>query len=433
MVDAVMNSADIAAALNDRPGDALGLSPVHDLAVIGNSIAAYGWPVSTTGNIIHGSEGFHFWAETLSRGLIRAPRSMSFAVSGAQLGAIADQAALAAETTADTVVIGPSVATNDLDAGTYDIGPLIGTIWSTLRAARKRVVAFLELPRGGSDGSGQTLTATGLARQAAANQWMRDNADAYGVILLDAGPDFVDPALAAYQPKAGVTHDGKHPSQNGQYLIGKRIAAALALILPPRDVLSWMSFSETVAAYDATYNPRGNLVKNPMMLGGSTNAGSWSTADSNVTGLTQTRSVVTQGGRRLQQFVVSGTPTAGEAQLGISQSLDAANLAPGDVIEGLAFVSVDAGSAGLKGVRAMYRNSITAGTVDAAAGGMTGSYTDTVGRMPSEAWEGVLRIPRYVIPADFSAPLVRAQLVFAQNQVAAATVRFSHFEVRKVA
>lgn len=408
----------------------------RDVAVVGDSRLYRGW--TTTSGLRHASDGVHFWASVLSNQRARFLQSNNFAVAGATLqpgaNSILDQLEAAIASSA-SMILGNG-GTNDWDQPdhTVDVTTSIRTIWERLYRAGKVIIWLMETPRGGPQGAGQALDATDLARVRNLNAWMRQNASLYDVHLIDANPDFVDLTSTSYIPKAGVTHDGKHYNQHGAALIGQRVAAVLNAILPPRDALNW----DNGKAYNATTCPRGNLLNNGLFAGTAqtgTHAGtatSWISSDNNVSGLTITRSLVTSGGRQLQQINATGTPTSANALSAIAQSPTLTDFAPGDVVELVAYIECDAGQTGLLGIRNWFQYSNGATQVF-GAGGTPSGFTDTTGQMPTFAWAGVYRSPPITIPeGTFTSPSVRFGLDLAQNVAANVTARIGNVSLQKI-
>ena len=81
--------------------------------------------------------------------------------------------------------------------------------------------------------------------------------------FLDWNAPFVDGGDADGQPKAGYTHDGTHFDNRGGEAVGEFMANYFKPLLPPTAprVLS----NDDI--YDATNNPFGCLINNPMLLG----------------------------------------------------------------------------------------------------------------------------------------------------------------------
>lgn len=127
----------------------------------------------------------------------------------------------------------------------------------------KQVVLFSILPR-------NSLSAAQLAVQAQINtalrEWIKALSSTVPVVFVDCWRDLADPALtngtAATVPVSALV-DGIHPSPAGAYLMAKRAVQAMTPIIIPAPSLS----QGAADLFDATNNPKGNLLTNPQLTG----------------------------------------------------------------------------------------------------------------------------------------------------------------------
>jgi hypothetical protein len=102
------------------------------------------------------------------------------------------------------------------------------------------------------------------------------------IVLADPFESIVDYALTTGEPIGGyaagataMTADGIHPSKRGAYMMGKVIVDALGGRVTPLERLP-VSPSD---AYDATWNPTGNLLANGAFIGTGGTAGTGASGD----------------------------------------------------------------------------------------------------------------------------------------------------------
>lgn len=206
-------------------------------------------------------------------------------------------------------------------------------------------IIVAETPRG----AGNALTGTNLANHLAVRDWIKSYFPSIGVRVADPWPDLIssDPTeAAAGLPKAGLFHDGLHPSPDGARIIGRHIAAQLIDLFPAKLLLPVFA-----SPYDATTNKYGQLTTNPLCTGtagtptGSANAtgqlaDGWTCSGSSWTGGSVVLSKeANPSGGEYQVFTLGGTPTATGSTLVFSQSITLANVASGNKIKAVAKIA----------------------------------------------------------------------------------------------
>lgn len=206
-------------------------------------------------------------------------------------------------------------------------------------------IIVAETPRGGAN----ALTGAQLTAHLALRDWIKSYFPTIGVRVADPWPDLISsvPAEAtAGLPKAGLFHDGLHPSPDGARIIGRHIAAQLLDLFPARLLLPTY-----VSAYEATNNKYGQLTSNPLITGtagtltGSANstgqlADGWSCTGSSWTGGSVVLSKeANPSGGEYQVMTLGGTPTSTGAIVVFSQAISLANVASGNKLKAMAKIS----------------------------------------------------------------------------------------------
>lgn len=193
------------------------------------------------------------------------------------------------------------IGTNSINAG-IDLETLKSQYLSMLgliTAAGVIPIVTTVLPRNSVDGSsnwsntnGGTTTATKQKVQVAFNNWLVNYCRDKGIRCVDWAPIFT---AADGTANTGWTADGLHPNELGSYYLAQEVVRQLADILPYGVNTAPVG---AFAAYDATYNPYGNLLNGTLTgTGGATsNAGGIGTITSTVPDnwrLTKTTSTTT--------------------------------------------------------------------------------------------------------------------------------------------
>lgn len=440
------NSADQAAIAAGLANAGVTLTRSVDVTCLGDSRTRYNYYVSAASPDATwdmNATGYAFWAQTLSMARVRIPAEYNFGVSGDTTTQMLARLPSALATPASAAIVFGSVndRSNSMTAD-QSIANLQAIILG-LRNAGKRVYVICEL-------ISTALSGVQLAYQSSVRDWIKRTASRLNnVVIVDPVEDMADTSGSSPGFLPFMSRDGLHYTPRGAYYIGKSLAKAFIADYPAVDCLMHLPFE----AYGAN-NVRGNLLSNGLMKGAGgtlsgtsptptgTVADNWTLASSSGAGLTIAGSKVTgtqitgldgsgNANRLLQQVVVGGTPTLGFPAAALTFVPSTANLSAGDVIEGFAYVEVDAGAVGLTGLRHDVRIQDNVPTsFFAAAGSQWPDVNDYF--MPSEAWSGVIRTPRLTVPPNAASILSRFFVQGKQNAAIAATVRVGCVSLQKV-
>lgn len=311
--------------------------------------------------------------------------------------------------------------------------------WMLARGDRAIVVT--EWPRG-PDGSG-TLTANEKKMfmyyvEALRRQY---RGQATRVRILDVWPAAADPSTG--DPITNLLNPDKlHNSPGIAYLMGKGIAA----ILEEWGMqIQYCPTASNADAYDATYDPKGNIHPNPRLLGTagtvSTNAtgtapDSW-TLDASEAGISVAGSretITLPDGRVVDacKLVVSGTATATGAYARLRRSSLLASVAAADILEGGCEVLVAAGHQNLNGIGMVIDPGVT---VDQVHGGLNLGGTNADNVLPASLVEQMYlcpRTPQYTVPGTLPASLAfDIRVRFTAAAACSATVWIISSSLRK--
>lgn len=385
----------------------------------GGSILNFGWvPYAIVGG----------------NGRFRFPGSMNFAVGGSDTNNLVSvQLPLALASAADLVMILSS--TND--RGSISVAGTIAnlkTVRDALLAVGKEVVFFAEMPRGDATYVPDLgLTGTDLQNHMQVVEWLRAQRTVRGCYVVDVWPDLVDPALTTGFCLSGVTVDGLHNSGNGSILVGAKVAALLNTLFAPYDV----RIASNGNLYDATQNPRGSHLANPMCTGtsGTKTAGaaslsgnvasSWTLQCNNATGLTVVAAKETIAGEEFQKITISGTPTDASPTVEFRQSLTGGNFTAGDVVRMSGQVDIPAGNSGWTGAYVGFTGLSAAESRIFDTNGAS-AYPEI-----TAAYAGAFETPDIMVTTP-SSPRARCNIILKQNVAASVVVRVRALAVRKV-
>lgn len=264
-----------------------------------------------------------------------------------------------------------------------------------------------------------------------------------GFELLDANPDFVD--FTDTSGRAKCLPDGIHPGVYGASILGRRLGELLSTLEPPRPDM----FTDAGNVYNATTNPKGNLLPNGCMFGntgtvavGTGQIASDSRIDAAGSGLTIVCDVASQAvpgsyanSKDRTRIQISGTAGGAGHQIVFKQ--DAVAIPVGATVEGLATVRVS----GLTNARALQldiRAEHTGGilyAVDCEVGdfaGTTGEAGEIVAPASGEFFDWVLRTPRIVVPSGTTVLSLRIATGAGPSQTTAITVEIFDMTLRVV-
>jgi hypothetical protein len=291
------------------------------------------------------------------------------------------------------------------------------TILNTLTAAGKIVILIGPTPRGSTAGTSFRLTGSQLQILMALREWLVRQAPLLWpglVYCVDLWTLFADLSSSATAGDivAADSYDQLHPSALGAWKIFQ-----IALLMLDRLGLPGAFSQENTngEAYDATNNPRGNLIPSAATQallygtgaawsgtsGGAVFAGTKASLLTSVlsgvagsSAITFTGSMVTTSTGQWWQIVVSGTSIAGSNQYTLLyfSNILRTNLNAGDKIAQFGEFEIDSGGVGLAGLAYVTQRSTAAGTDTVALGygdGSKGAF-DTIlaAGMLSGTWNG---------------------------------------------
>lgn len=306
------------------------------VALLGTSLMQHHHTANSAFKLSTWSKGPLNWARTLNPGLFDMPawydptvragwepdgvgtvyfRGLNAGIGGAVLSEMwARRFYLANNVECDVVII--DGGTNDIPTQTkeYIHGMRVALVDFFLGLGKK-VVLLPILARSTSSWS----VASGYRKKA---HWVNQQGFDYvagrkGCYSLDWNKPWVDFNSADGSPKAGYSPDGTHFSTISAYEVGKELGNALKGFLVPRQ----RAIVAPDDLYDATLNPRGNLMPNPMLAGtaGTIGAGATGSVADNMrvvrqsgAGAVACSKVARSNGRgNAQQLVITPSGAAG--------------------------------------------------------------------------------------------------------------------------
>lgn len=414
------------------------------LAKIGDSRAS-GEVLSNTPSFGRTLQNASAWIEFCSYGRVRAPVSYNKAAGGTGVGDLVTQLD-------NVIALSPRPTHVWMPSGTNEINNAASATGLVVTMAAEFVAAWtkalnagiipiqpLDFPR---QWTASTLTvAVKRSLHNEINQWLRLNAEAYGAILIDANWLLTDTSNANGECLTSlylVETPAIHPSLGGGLLIGNKVRDVLAeLGLPPRYVGIGKG-----DVYDATNNPRGNLLSEGGCLfsNGGTKGGSNpptgdvptglilrnDTGSANLTSCVGSLEARADGPGNLFKVVATAS---GACRILIYGSGSTYNCNIGDVLEYGVDLIMES-SSGLGQVSVSLEDRTAAGAaVNTAQYGFQHGTVATVGAVPS-AFAGRVICPQLTLGASF------ANLRFAHivefSGAGAATFYLGAPELRKV-
>lgn len=429
-----MSAIEIAAQAQGLAAKALvspRLPPANNrVAVLGDSRCFQNTDVTATAANMR-ADGFLVWSRFRLGQRFDFRTSDNFGVSNDNTNQILARTApaIAASDAGTWVVLG---GTNDYGDGlTFaQTTANLTAIRNLLLAAGRKVIFIAELPRGDSTFTAQRLSSPSLQRHFQLHQWLLDQRTFPGVYVANCWDTWANPTSTTGDAVLGVTKDGLHPSHTGARLISLALEPILSQLFPAVKLTP----ESNTGLYDATNNPRGWLVSNPVLdgAGGSLTVGtgsiatSWSNTGTNTTGLTLTYSKVTDAaGKAWQQIAITGTAPASAPQIDlVRQAPSSSNYAVGETLEGVAEVEWDAGMSGVQGVSLRaYQNANGQGGADML-------YIGNGIALPGTAESGVQRTALWAATATDIRFALSLQAV--ASATVSATIRVRNMGLRKV-
>lgn len=418
------------------------------IAFIGDSITAAGKNPGSTTQLYRNARGYMTWLNFYCGQCFETDTSLNYGVGGYSTTDVINQ--LPAIVTAAPDVATVLIGTNDLPGSTRTVALItadLNTIYQTLGAAGIKVVAIPILPRAGSAGSdwtGLTTAETTVARNKlnGVNNYIRNynlTNPPYKIIVAETYKYDVDYASATGDPLPGRRVDGLHPNVTGHERIGYGLFEAMQSILPSFSYRQWLTPSDV---FDATNNPRGNLLTNGFLAGtgggvGSGTSGSvaasWglSRSGSNITGVASKQTLGADGSTAgAQRIVASTTGTSGTGTLEtitLTQTISS-NIVAGDTV----VVSCSLSGSTLSGnnlVSSQLRLSNAGGTSQNSYGLAGNGLTDL---MPTIPYAGVVSTDPLTMPTGVTSVSVRFEIEMDATKTGSVQMDLSRCSLRKI-
>lgn len=304
-----------------------------------------------------------------------------------------------------------------LDWGTNDVlhnipySTMTDNYWGMIQLCLDRNIRVIAMPQPGRTIAGTPLTAAQYANLDRLNYWIDQlPGRTRGMVGV---PKYLrklnDPALANPIARAGMMMDGTHPNGSGAFIRGEGIATLLMHWFPRQGGL----LANSNSRFDATTNPYGNMIRNPMMQTGTgqtagtltnvtgTAPDEWTLTRQGNAGITVAAALVTDsdGGPSCQftlggTYTLSGTPAVDNANGAriFGNFVTGAGLA-GDMVECLIGFEIDAGHSGIMAPNVQYRWNGSTGYNQTLAIGSEG------GIPAGQAIKGIIRTFPHLIGA----------------------------------
>lgn len=306
-----------------------------------------------------------------------------------------------------------------------------------LRNAGIVVFIIAELPTGDDANPSSKFSGTALTNHLDyRNRLLAMHNPAGGIYVIGEAWDFLvdDAALATMKP--GYAPDARHPNWQGAYWIGKAVAASTVGVVPASSFALPTTNSDV---YNASTNPTGNLIANPMMTAntGATVATGYTV--SATAGITTATSLVNIGGAVWQEVSYSGTVSTGTTGIvTVYNSMPLASIDGGDQMDFAAAVQMEPGAVGAASLAGELRFSYTdaAGNANQSFIPVAGDRANTPDITPAEKQNFVLRTDRVQMPLIYNnghPTIARAGIVIRVpvNTSVSGTFRVRAFSVVK--
>lgn len=456
------SAADLQKALRDAGGlniaaTASRLGPAL-IGTFGHSFAARQHLVSNNGSqgvaTYLMAYGWSSWLQSLLRGRAIFPYSLNFGVIGQNTSQMLArvQAAVDAHRTAGAWgVIFSGLYNDDLSTAAAR-ATTVSNIQAIAKAFTNAGIVFIctdDYPAGFS--GNVKRTGGQLSGFHNVRHWMLRSLPALvpGAICVPTYGDCTQFDNAGGFWRAGYSDpaDYIHPMSPTHALsTAPRIFAAIDKLLPSQT--DWMC-DDPSDVFDATHNPRGNLLGNGMLTGtgGSVPSGftgtladSWTgTKDASLTNITATLSKVAGTNSVWQQLALSGTSGATDgAVTDLRRNFSLSQLSPGDVLRSKCMVEIDGGFTGIRGVESRVVLFDSGNTYESKSlhWGLAADM------MPVQAYTGAnalyLMTPDLTLPAAFGGGALvsgyfAVRLLSVANASVSATLRLGRAECCKVA
>lgn len=425
----------------------------YRIGVIGTSLVEHHHTANSSLKLASWSRGWLNWAQVLNPGLfvfdvwydptVRAGweptgpgstvsfRGLNAGVGGQVLSQIEERKEFLVENLDCDIII--------IDGGTNDIA---GSTKESIAQARQdladyylangKIVVLLPIL---ARSTASWTTASGYRKKC---HWVNRKTREFvskrnNCFLFDWNEHWIDFNSVDGDPKTGYSPDGTHYSTLSAYAVGKKFGEFLKTILPSPG-------SKRVTApddlYDATLNPLGNKMPNPMLTGttgtiGTGASGSVATSmrvvrNSGTSTVACSKEVRADGRGNYQVMTFTPAGTAVDLFYLQTSSTDVAHSLPiGTWVR--ASIEVDCQAwAGWRAVSLHLRDNATGGII---AYGMEDYSED---QWPTESWTGVIQTPPFQIIDAASTLRWRVQIKVAGNAAGTGVVKVGAVELRAV-
>lgn len=417
-----------------------------EVAIYGDSRAAQ-MSYNLTNHLTYSATGAAAWANVLSGGNFIFPADLNFGVTGDTTAQILARVGDVVASRAETVVYFGGTNdrnSNELQTAATTIGNILATL-NALLAAGKKVILCTDAPRGNATYSVYLLTTQQLRYHQQVRRWTIETAGRIpGVTVVDLYPLLNDYTRTDGALPVVNTYDGAHLSPVGAAIAGAAIADALKKVYPNK---FYFGDADNANLYNATDNPRGNLINNGVMSGTAgtlDGASTGSLADS----WTSTRDTAMNSGSvtslfakvartnptgSWQQVTLGGTSGAtADPNMEIYTSASNSNFAEGDIVQAFCEMEIDAGATGLRGVTLRTTKTVNAASETSSAL----LYRDSANPFPS-GFTGTNRLVMVTRPFTWGAgstTSARTRIVISLVESTAinAVIRFGNVRMWKV-
>jgi lysophospholipase L1-like esterase len=426
-------------------GARLGTDTVY-FGMLGDSRTANSYDVSNYPYCWYEGQGIPAWMSYLSNNAVFMPPQLMFGVGGYTtadvLNYLVDPCLTAClQNNASFLLI--LAGTNDRTGGLTMQQSIdnMSMILTKCLTAGIWPVLIAELPRGDAANTSKRLTSPQLDYHFGYRDWMR-----YKVPTLFPGTTVIDcwPTTALYTSTtgdaiSGLYIDGLHPN-----LLGARtIAQCITPLIAQRFATPGLLPSSATGLYSAD-NPRGWINSNPVMTGSTTSGVNTGYTGNTATGWVCTRnstaaaaggtnsvavSKINRSNSSLIQLTFANIITTGTAgaEWVVYQDI-LANCTPGDLIEAVGAVEIDAGAVGIcrASISVQFNNlSVTEG--------LALDRRDATSPMPNDInLVGVQRTPQVIVPVGLTVARLRFSLILAESTTCSGTLRFGPIGAKKV-
>lgn len=396
----------------------------NKVALLGDSITRQNSDLTSATSPFYGGDGYFTWANILLRqrlDIVTASATQGeFGAGGLTTAVLISGGHVASAAAADADWCIVHAGTNDVGAGVSaaTIAANLLTIWNTLIATGKTVVATTILPRNNSDSAANVQ----ILRDA--NRLIRANAAATrGVVLCDWYGALLDASTGL--ANLDYLSDGVHPDAVGASRMGKVLADVLSPLVPAREDLAQDNTDTKDLLSGSLFTGTGGAV------GGAPASGSVATGWTVYAQGSPTSVVCSKVARsdlfagEWQQVVITAV-----AQNTDGCSIEAQNTAAGtdfvagDTVYGTVEFETDAAT--WNGRMILLQVVAFNGLGNASDGYLTSVERTALTASLARPASGVLRTPRFLLPVG----LTRVQMkIYAYGSQ---TIRFSRAQIVKV-